>query len=71
MKNFQNVVDWLQLCEEQAKELGLSMLGEVDKEEQVGIKYRYDQRTGQEIIAILREWLETKIASTEFEQESF
>ena len=38
MRKFQNVVDLFQLSEEQAEQLGLSMLGE----EQVGIKYRYD-----------------------------
>ena len=47
------------------------MLGEVNREEQVGIKYRYDQRTGQEIIVIPTEWLEKNIASTEIEKESF
>ena len=42
------------------------MLGE----EQVGIKYRYDERTGQEIIVIPSEWLETNVASTDFKKES-
>ena len=46
------------------------MLGEVNGEEQVGIKYRYDQRTGQEIIVIPSEWLETNVASTDFKKES-
>ena len=67
MRKFQNAIDLLQLSEEQAEQLGLSMLGE----EQVGIKYRYDERTGQEIIVIPSEWLETNIASTEFEEETF
>ena len=67
MRKFQNVVDLLQLSEEQAEQLSLSMFGE----EQVGIKYRYDERTGQEIIVIPSEWLETNIASTEFEEETF
>ena len=67
MRKFQNVVDLLQLSEEQAEQLSLSMFGE----EQVGIKYRYDQRTGQEIIVIPSEWLETNIASTDFKKESF
>ena len=66
-ENLQNVIDLLQLSEEQAEQLGLSMLGE----EQVGIKYRYDERTGQEIIVIPSEWLKTNIASTEFEDETF
>ena len=47
------------------------MLGEENREEDVGIKYRNDQRTGQKIIVIPSEWLETNIASTEFEKESF
>ena len=71
MRNLQNVVNWLHLSEEHVEQLGLSMLGEVSREEQVGIKYRYDQRTGQEIIVIPSEWLETNIVSTEFEKESF
>ena len=70
MRKFQNVVDLLQLSEEQAEQLGLSMLGEVNGEEQVGIKYRYDQRTGQEIIVIPSEWIETNVASTDFKKES-
>ena len=71
MKNFQKVVDLLQLSEEHAEQLGLSMLGEVSREEQVGIEYRYDQRTGQEKIVIPSEWLEKNVASTELEKESF
>ena len=71
MRKFQNVVDLLQVSEEQAEQLDLSMLGEVNGEEQVGIKYRYDERTGQEIIAIPKEWLETNVASTDFKKESF
>ena len=67
MRKFQNVVDLLQLSEEQAEQLGLSVLGA----EQVGIKYRYDERTGQEITVIPSEWLETNIASTEFEEDTF
>ena len=47
------------------------MLGEVNKEEQVDVNYRYDQRTGKEIIVIPSEWLATNVASTEFETESF
>ena len=46
------------------------MLGEVNGEEQIGIKYRYDQRTGQEIIVIPIEWLETNVASTDLKKES-
>ena len=66
MRKFQKLIDLLQLTEEQAEQLGLSMLGE----EQVGIKYRYDERTGQEIIVIPSEWLETNVASTDFKKES-
>ena len=44
-------------------------MGEVNREEQVGIKYRYDRRTGQEKIVIPSEWLQTNNASTEFERE--
>ena len=69
-RKFQNVVDLLQLSEEQAEQLDLSMLGEVNEEEQVGIKYQYDQRTGQEIIVIPSEWLETNFASTDSKKES-
>ena len=68
MRKFQKVMDLLQLSEEQAEQLGLSMLGEVNGEEQVGIKYRYDQRTGQQIIVIPSEWLETNVASTDFKK---
>ena len=64
-RNFQNVVDLLQLRKQQEEQLGLSMLGEVNREEQVVIMYPYDQRTGQEIIVIPTEWLEKKIASTD------
>ena len=71
MRNFQNVVDLVQLSEEQALQLCMSILGEVNSEEKVGIKYRYDQRNGQEIFVIPSEWLETNFASTEFEKESF
>ena len=71
LRNFQNVVDLLQLSKEQEKQLSLSMLGEVNREEKVGIKYRYDQRTEQEIIVIPNEWLEINIASKEFGKESF
>ena len=67
MRKFQNVIDLLQLSEEQAEQLGRSMLGE----EQIGIKYRYDQRIGHEIIVIPSEWLETNVASTDFKKESF
>ena len=70
MRNFENAADLLQLSEEQAEPLGLSMLGEVNREEQVGIKYRYNQRTGQEVIVIPGEWLKENITSTEFETES-
>ena len=70
MRNFQNVVDFLPLSEDQAEQLRLIMLGEVNRVEQVGNKYWYDQKTGQEIIAIPCEWLKTNIASTKFEQES-
>ena len=47
------------------------MFGQVNREVQVGFKYRYDERTGQEINVIPSEWLETSNASTEFEKESF
>ena len=70
VRKFQNVVDLLQLNEEQAEQLDLSMLGEVNGEEQKGIKYRYDQRIGQEIIVIPSERLETNVASTDFKKES-
>ena len=43
MRNFQSVIDLLQLNAEQAEKLSLCMLGEVNREEQVGIGYRYDQ----------------------------
>ena len=66
MRKFRNVIDLLPLSEEQAEQLGLSMLGA----EQVGIKYRYDEKTGQEIIVIPSEWLETNVASTDFKKES-
>ena len=36
-RNFQNVIDLLQLTEEQAEQIGLNMLGESNREEQVGI----------------------------------
>ena len=70
MMNFQNVIDLQQLSEEQAEKLVLSMLGELNREEQVGIKYRYDQRTRKELILIPRGWIETNISSTEFEKQS-
>ena len=66
-ENLENVIDLLQLSEEQAEQLGLSMLGE----EQVGINYRYDERTEQEIIVIASAWLETNIAFTDIEEETF
>ena len=47
LRNFQNVVDLLQMSKEQAEQLSLRMLGEVNREEKVGTKYRYDQRTEQ------------------------
>ena len=47
------------------------MLGEVNREEQVVVSYRYDQRTGQEIIVIPSERIETHFTSTVFEKESF
>ena len=71
MKKFQNAIDLLQLSEEQAEQLALSILGEVNREEQAGVRYQYDQRTGQEIIVIPSERLETHFASTDFEKESF
>ena len=71
MRKFQNVVDLLQLSKEQAEQLSLSMLGEENREEKVGIKYRYDQRTAQEIIVIPSEWLEANVASTDLKKESF
>ena len=46
------------------------MLGEVNREEQVGIKYRYDQGTGREIILIPSKWLETTVVSIDFARES-
>ena len=52
MRNFQSVIDLLQLSREQAEQLYLSMLGEVNREEQADIKYRYDQRSGQEMLVI-------------------
>ena len=64
MRNFLNVIDLPQLNEEQAEHLCLSMLGEVNREEQVGIKCRYDQRTGQKLTMIPSEWLETNMVST-------
>ena len=66
MANFENVIDLLQLSEEQAEQLGLSMLGEENRQEQVGIRYRHVQRTGQEINVIPSESLETNIASKKF-----
>ena len=69
MRNFQKVVEMLQLSGEPAEHLRLSMLGEVNREEQVGFNYRCDQRTGQEPIVIPSEGLEPKNASTEFEKE--
>ena len=63
------VVKLLRLSKEQAEQLELSILGEVNREEQLSIKYRYDQRSGQEIIVMPSEWLETNNASTEFERE--
>ena len=71
MRKFQNVVDFSEMSEKQAEQLDLSILGEVNGEEQVDIKYRYDQRTGQEIIVIPSEWLEANVASTDFKKESF
>ena len=71
MRNYQNVIYLLKLSEEQAEHLGVNMLGDAIREEQLGIKYRSDQRTGQRIIEIPSEWSETNIASTEFEKESF
>ena len=71
MRNFQNVIDLIQLSEEQAEHLGLSLMGELNGEEQVAITYRYDQRTGQEIIVIPSEWLEEKFISTKFGKKSF
>ena len=35
----------LQLSEEQAEQLGLSVLGDANREEQVSIKYRLKSRT--------------------------
>ena len=61
MRSFQNVLYLLNLSEQQAEQLGLSMLGEVNREEQVGINYRYDQRTGLEIIVIPSELLEKRV----------
>ena len=63
------MIDLLQLSEEKTEQLGLSMLGEVNREEQAAIKYRYDQGTGQEIIVIPSEWLEKNFASTVFEKQ--
>ena len=57
MRNLQNVINLLQLSAEQSERLGLSMSGEENREEQLGIKYRYDQRTGEEKIVIPSEWL--------------
>ena len=65
LRNFQNVIELLQLDEEQAKQLGLSLLGEVNREEQVGAKYQYNQ-IRQEIIVIPSEWFETNIVSAMF-----
>ena len=45
MRNFKNVIDLIQLIEEEAEQLRLSMSGEAKRDEQVGIKFRYDQRT--------------------------
>ena len=70
MRNLQNVIDLLQLRKEQAEQLCLSLFGEVNMEEQVGLKYRYDQCSGQEIIVIPREALQTNNASTTIEKES-
>ena len=67
----QNLIDLQQLSGEKAVQLGLSMLGEVNREKQVGFMYRKDQRTKQEIILITGEWLEKNIASKEFEKWSF
>ena len=39
MRNFQNAIDLLHLDEEQVEQLGLGMLGEVNREQQVGMKY--------------------------------
>ena len=39
------MVELLQLSEEQAEQFRLSMLGKVNREEQVSIEYPYDQRT--------------------------
>ena len=71
MRNLQNLIDLQQLSEEQAEQLCLSILGEVNREEKVGIKYWYDHRTGQEIIVSPCEWLDTNLASIEFQKESF
>ena len=71
LRNFQNVVDLLQLSEEQAEQLGLSIWGKVKKEQQIGIKYRYDQKTGQEKIVIPSDGLRTNIFSTESKKKSF
>ena len=64
------MIDLLQLSEEQAEQLGLSMLGKVKTEQQVGTKYRCDQKTGQEKIVIPSEWLKTNLASTESSKRS-
>ena len=69
MGKFQNVIVLIQLSELQAEQLSLSMLGEENRQEQVGIRYLHDQRSGQEINANPSKWLETNIASTEFEKE--
>ena len=52
IRKFQNAIDLVQMREEQGEQISLSLLGEVNREEQLGIKYQYDQRTGQEIIVI-------------------
>ena len=46
-------------------------MGEVNREEQVGIKFRYNERTRQEKIVLPSEWQDTNIASTGFEKDSF
>ena len=53
------VVILLQMMDEQAEKLKWSRLGEISKEEKVGIEYQADEKTRQEVILSSTEWQTT------------
>ena len=64
------VVQLLILSDEKAGQLRSIMLGEINGEEKVGMKYRVDEKARQEGVVLPIDWLKTNGSWSNFERKN-